>query len=114
MARWRTHNRRADKKRRMPYARFKRLRKAARYGLMYGMGIQKLFGSIAQFGLSAKEAAMKIEDFRGGLMRYAVQNRTIPAVLPQGEAVVPASLRPIYRDWDEIEARVLAHYRGEE
>lgn len=42
MARWRTHRRRADKKRRMPYARFKVLRKSARYGALYGMGVRKL------------------------------------------------------------------------
>lgn len=103
MARWRTHNRRADKKRRMPYARFRRLRKAARFGMMYGMGVRKLSDSFAQFGLSAKEAAMKIEDFRSGLMYYSIQNRAIPA-----------TPRPVFRDWGEIEARVLSHHRDGE
>jgi hypothetical protein len=104
MARWRTHNRRADKKRRMPYARFKRLRKAARFGYMYGMGARRIADAFKGIGMTAREARTKMEEFR---------NSVIPAVFRRPEATAPIP-SPIFHNWDEVEARVLAQYRHKE
>lgn len=89
MARWKTHNRRADKKRRMPYARFRKLRKAARFGMMYGMGARKFAETFKGYGMTPREAATKMTEFS-------------------------RSLRVGVRDYAQIEQSVLAHYRDSE
>lgn len=91
MARWRKHNRRADKKRLMSYARFRRLRKAARLGYLYGMGARKL----AEY--CGTVTGRIVWPGPGALDRLP---KTVPAILPQGEAVIP--------DYAALELRALA------
>lgn len=112
MARWRTHNRRAEKKRRMPYARFRRLRKAARLGIAYGMGAQKLVDAFEKLGATAQDAVSQLEAFKdrfgtlsgrivhsGPVPQYRMP-KSIPAILPRGELVIT--------NYAAIELRVLA------
>lgn len=108
MARWRTHNRRADKKRRMPYPRFKLLRKAARFGLMYGMGAQKLFNSFAIAGETARETRRRIETFRLNFERSPLifEDPGIRAKINDAAAMIGHT-----GDYFALELRALALHR---